>query len=513
MNTALQGVLARPFQTLPDFIAAHGADRPDHIALRVDAAELSYGALGSAMDKMAAALSDLGLVAGDRVAICAETSLSYCIVMLATLRAGMTVVPLAPSATPAQLAMMIHDSGAPVVFLDEAMQAALSDEKLSATVQALSEADLKALMARASEFTPPEIKPEVKFNIIYSSGTTGTPKGIVHSHAMRRPMMIIKDPPGYGPAAVTLLSTPLYSNTTMTSFLPTLAGGGTVILMKKFDVEGYLRLAEKWQVTHTMLVPVQYRRILAHENFSRYDLSSFEMKFCTSAPFAATLKAEVLERWPGGLIEYYGMTEGGGSCALVAHHHPDKLHTVGRPLPGHEIFAMRDDGSFCETDEVGEIVGRSGAIMEGYHNQPQKTRDAEWYDDAGRRYIRTGDVGRFDVDGFLTLMDRKKDMIISGGFNIYPSDIEAVLNSHPQIIESAIIGVPSEEWGETPVGYIVFHPQATVDSHQVGAWLNAQLGKTQRVRDIVAIDELPRSAIGKVLKRDLVVRYQTDRSI
>src|SRR5690606_6965942 len=156
------------------------------------------------------------------------------------------------------------------------------------------------------------------------------------------------------------------------------------------------------------------------------------------------LKAEVLARWPGGLTEYYGMTEGGGVCALAAHEHPDKLHTVGRPAPGHDMRVIDDEGRELPRGEVGEIVGRSGLMMAGYHNLPEKTAEAEWFDAEGRRYIRSGDSGRFDEDGFLVLLDRKKDMIISGGFNVYPSDIEALVRTHPAVAEVAAFGIPSE---------------------------------------------------------------------
>src|SRR6185436_8701822 len=165
---------------------------------------------------------------------------------------------------------------------------------------------------------PVDVQPDWPFNIIYSSGTTGAPKGIVQSHGMRFGHVNRAQSMGYGADAVTLLSTGLYSNTTLVSFFPTLGLGGTVVLMRKFDAGAYLALAQKHRVTHTMLVPVQYQRIMAREDFGTYDLSSFLMKFCTSAPFSAALKADVLKRWPGGLIEYFGMTEGGGTVMLVA---------------------------------------------------------------------------------------------------------------------------------------------------------------------------------------------------
>ena len=275
------------------------------------------------------------------------------------------------------------------------------------------------------------------------------------------------------------------------------------MLLPKFDAGAFLALAERHRATHAMLVPVQYRRLMQHGDFDRFDLSSFRVKFSTSAPFSAALKAEVLRRWPGGLVEFYGMTEGGGSCMLAAHEHPDKLSTVGRPMEGHDIRLIGEDGREVAPGEAGEVVGRSPAMMTGYHNQPDKTREAEWWSPQGLRYIRTGDVGRFDADGFLTLIDRKKDMIISGGFNIYPSDLEAVLAAHPDVAEASVFGAPSDAWGETPVAAVALRSGATVGADALRAWVNGRVGKTQRLAALHVVEALPRSPIGKVLKREL----------
>jgi acyl-CoA synthetase (AMP-forming)/AMP-acid ligase II len=146
-------------------------------------------------------------------------------------------------------------------------------------------------------------------------------------------------------------------------------------------------------------------------------------------------------------------------------------------------------------------------MMIGYHGQPEKTREAEWYDASGKRFIRTGDIGRFDADGFLILFDRRKDMVISGGFNIYPSDLEGVLRKHADVADVAVVGVPSVQWGETPVAYVVRRPDSTASAGDLLHWFNQQVGKTQRLADLHFIDELPRSAIGKVLKRELRERH------
>jgi acyl-CoA synthetase (AMP-forming)/AMP-acid ligase II len=252
-----------------------------------------------------------------------------------------------------------------------------------------------------------------------------------------------------------------------------------------------------------MLVPVQYQRIMALADFDAFDLSAFRFKSCTSAPFKPELKADVVRRWPGLLVEYYGMTEGGGSTALNATEFPEKLHTVGRPLPNHDIRLIDDEGKEVGAGEMGEVVGRSGAMMNGYHGREQATKDATWHSPEGDRFIRHGDVGRFDEDGFLILMDRKKDMIISGGFNIYPSDIEAILAQHPAVADCTVVGVASERWGETPVGFYVPRGGSEAGVDAIIAETNAKLGKTQRLSALYQADELPRSAIGKVLKREL----------
>ena len=485
------------FGTLPDLVRAHAAEEPGRIAFIVGDDQITYGEFDRWMDSVAGRLQALGATA---IAVCAGTSIAYAATFLGALRAGVVVAPIAPSSTPEQIAAMIRDSGAQVYFTDAAVAASMAGETIATPTVRLDDKAAYRDWTGDAVYTPREIAPGTPFNIIYSSGTTGTPKGIVHSHAMRWGHIAAGAKLDYGPRSVILLSTPLYSNTTMASFLPGLGGGGTLVLMPKFDALEYLRLAEKHRMTHTMLVPVQYRRVMALPEFDGFDLSSTVMKFCTSAPFPGPLKADVLARWPGGLIEYFGMTEGGGLCVLIAHAHPDKLHTVGRPAPGHDMRVLSEDGAELPHGEVGEIVGHSAATMLGYHGLPEKTREAQWIAPDGRVFMRTGDVGRFDADGFLTLMDRKKDMIISGGFNIYPSDLEAIMVQHPDVIEAAVVGVPSDTWGETPVAFVALRGG---DAAEVREWTNARLGKTQRLAAIEVVDALPRSAIGKVLKREL----------
>ncbi|MHA3842362.1 class I adenylate-forming enzyme family protein [Sphingomonas aestuarii] len=490
------------FGTLSDLIAAHARAQPDKAALVGEDAMLDYAALDGAMDRIAATLQAASIARGTPIAMVASNSAALATLFLGALRAGCVPTPLAPSSTPDQIAAMVADCGSPMLFAEDASLAALADAPFAVPLLALGELD-----RWANATTPPaavEIAPEDPFNIIYSSGTTGTPKGIVQPHAMRWAQVSRSNFTG----AVTMIATPLYSNTTLVSFLPTLAWGGTAVLMKKFDARRFLELAQANRATHAMLVPVQYARIMALPDFDAFDLSSFVLKTCTSAPFSAALKADIVARWPGLLVEYYGMTEGGGTTLLVCNQFPDKLATVGRPIEGHDIRLIDDDGVEVAPGEVGEVVGRSPAMMSGYFGRKEASSAAEWFDADGNRFIRHGDVGRFDADGFLTLLDRKKDLIISGGFNIYPSDLEAILATHPDVVECTVVGMPSEAWGETPMGFYVARADAEDEAAAILGWFNERVGKTQRLSELKRLDELPRSAIGKVLKRDLRDRYQ-----
>lgn len=499
-------LLASGFATLPDLVHAHARERADQLALAEGATRLSWGEVARQMDRIAARLQADGLQEGDTIAIAGLNSVPYVLVMLGALRAGVTAALITSSATGDQIAAMITDCGARHLFLDRAVEMALGERACGATIRIALDDGASGPPWSGwidAQPAPPRgvtITPETLFNIIYSSGTTGQPKGIVQAHGMRW-QHVLRGAPAYGPTAVTLLSTPLYSNTTMAAFVPALGTGGTIWLMRRFDVAGYLALAERERVTNTMLVPIQYRRILAHPDFDRYDLSAFRVKYCTSAPFPPALKAEVLARWPGGLVEIYGLTEGGCAFLLEAHKYPDKLGTVGRAAPGHRAKIIDEDGRELPPGSVGEIVGHSPAMMTGYHNRPDATEALVWRDADGTLFYRQGDIGRIDADGFLTLMDRAKDMIISGGFNIYPSDLEAVLMQDARVIDCAVLGAPSEEWGETPVGFVVLKPGTECAVVLDNA--NAKVGRTQRLSRLIAVEELPRSPIGKVLKRAL----------
>lgn len=507
----LQEYLQKPHGSVPQLIRINATQTPRRLALTDAQQSLDYAALDALMDRVAFGLQRDGLRAGDVVALCAAPSAHYVAVLLGAVRAGMVVAPVSTQAM-AELSDVLE---AKAVFVDGPNRPScaarpgidIRSVALDGGPSGQSFNDwLPPTSGEAFEDASPD--PQQPFFIICSSGTTGGAKGVVQSHDLRWKYVARASAFGYAPDATALIATPLHSNTTYASLLCTLTHGGHAIIQATFEPAEYLRLASEHRVTHTVLVPVMYEKILAHPAFKDADLSSFRMKLCTSAPFRASLKREVVARWPGDLIELYGMTEGGGNCLLQAHIDGQKLHTVGRPGPTSDIRIIDEAGHELPPGQRGEVVGHSPAMMSGYYRREDLTAACEWRDAGGKRFIRTGDIGQLDAQGYLTIFDRKLDLIERQGVRIYPSDIEDVLREHSDIADASVVGATDEQGEQVPVAFVCAHPGASADTTQILRWCNARLASYLWLSHVMAIDELPRSAIGKVLKRELRSKCQ-----
>jgi acyl-CoA synthetase (AMP-forming)/AMP-acid ligase II len=503
-----------PGRSLPDLVALHGKWRAARTAVIEGDRRLTWREFERETARAASGLETLGLNSGDRVALLMDNSLEMTVLLFGIMRSGCVAVPLNISIPDSAVAGMIGDAQARAVFASERHRARIDAlRSISDAVAGAARVGLGDNRAGWIDFDhwlqceAPDwhgaVDPQQECNIIYSSGTTGVPKGIVHTHACRMHWatelgLVLR----YRSDCITLCSLGLFSNITWVAMLCTVLVGGTMVISPQFNAAAAVDLIERERVTHGTFVPVQLERLLAVPNLNSRDLSSLDTLMCCGSPLPLEVKRKFPKTFGCQLIELYGLTE--GLCTVLC---PEdfaaKIESVGKPFIGTDLRIIGEDDGEQPAGQTGEIVGFGPLLMSGYHHNDAASLDATWTDAQGQRWLRTGDLGRLDADGFLYIVDRKKDMILSGGQNIYPADIEAVMRSHPHVSDVAVIGVRSFQWGETPVAVVV--PAANVDlaADQLMEWTNARVGKQQRIRGVVSRATLPRNANGKVLKREL----------
>jgi acyl-CoA synthetase (AMP-forming)/AMP-acid ligase II len=495
--------------SLGTLLRRHARYRPDHTALVFGHVELTWRQLDDRVDHVIAGLHELGLQKGDRIATMLDNCIETVEIYHAVARAGFVAVPLSPLLRGGGLANLIVDSGASAIVTMSHLSEYIDSirDRLDAIpagnyILVDGEAGgyrrygdvLAAARPRSVELQP--IDRDDLFNIIYSSGTTGLPKGIVHTHEIREAYAT-----GFAasyrihPESVILHSGSLVFNGAFLTFMPWMYVGCTLVLMPSFDAAAVVEAVEARAVTHMMVVPSQMIALLDTPGFDGDRMASLEMVCSVGAPLHLEHKQEFDRRLPGRFYELYGLTEG-FVTVLDRDDFRRKPSSVGVPPPLYEMRIVDDAGVDLGPGEIGEIVGRGPITMPGYWQRPDLTTEA-----IKDGWLHSGDLGYVDDDGFLYLVDRKKDLIISGGANVYPRDIEEELIKHPDVVDVAVFGAPDDRWGESPVAVVRLRPDAEEAPEELAAWLNARVSRFQKVREVIVKESFPLSVAGKTLRR------------
>ena len=504
---------------LATLITRHARYRHDATAVVFGTERLTYAQFGARVARSANMLRSLGIGKGDKVATVLGNSREALELVWAVPAVGAALVPLSPLLMPAGLASLLRDSDATCLVSQRSMLPTLDAIRadlaplLPGRVLLIDGAagdfgDYGALTAtRDDTFVPAHCGPDDLFNIMYTSGTTGLPKGIMHSHYVRSMYcLLMASAYRMTPESRTLHAGAIVFNGAYVTLMPTFYLGATYVLLPQFNADATITAIERERITHIMLVPTQIIAILASKQYRPERLASLECILSLGAPLLQEHKIRLNAELPHRFYELYGCTEGFVTI-LDRDDAVRKSGSVGRPTQYFEMKIVGADGRDLPPREIGEIAGRGPIRMQGYYKRPDLTAQA-----IRDGWIFTGDVGYVDEEGFLYLVDRKKDMIDSGGMKVYPKDVEEVAARHPAIREVAVFGVPHDRWGETPLAAVILREGAAATAAELRDWINERVGaRYQRVSEVVIMKDFPRSAAGKTLKREMREPYWATR--